>query len=493
MDNLRDFSVPEIRIRRLGREPTATDRRYVLYWMTAFRRLEDNFALQRALQHCAASGKPLLILESLEIDYPWACPRFHQAVLDGMRENRDRAAGFGAAYLALAERAAGQVVDLLEALSKDAVCVVSDDFPDRRHQSRLGAAAERVGRRFEAVDCNGLLPMRAASRVYPSAYAFRRFLQGELPSHLVRPPLERPLEAYAALDLPSPAPVLPEEWPPLSEFEARSGFLRGNRGVDPVAGFHGGTRAAEDRLESFLRGDLDLYGDFRNHPERDVGSRLSSYLHFGHISVHRVFRALARREGWSPHRLSPKTSGGRTGWWGMGPNAEAFLDELVTWRELGYNMAWQVADYDRWKSLPDWARDTLLAHSRDEREHRYTAEEFERAETHDPLWNAAQIQLREEGRIHNYLRMLWGKKILHWTAHPAEALDIMIELNNKYALDGSNPNSYTGICWVLGRYDRAWGPERPIFGKIRYMSSENTARKFPVGGYVRRFAADGGS
>jgi deoxyribodipyrimidine photo-lyase len=160
---------------------------------------------------------------------------------------------------------------------------------------------------------------------------------------------------------------------------------------------------------------------------------------------------------------------------------------LITWRELGYNMAAHAPGYERYESLPAWARRTLAEHAADRRPFLYSLEEFEMSATHDPLWNAAQRQLVTEGRIHGYLRMLWGKKILEWTRSPEEALDVMVELNNTYALDGRDPNSYSGIFWVLGRYDRPWGPERPVFGKIRYMSSENTARKVGVSKYMERY------
>jgi deoxyribodipyrimidine photo-lyase len=171
----------------------------------------------------------------------------------------------------------------------------------------------------------------------------------------------------------------------------------------------------------------------------------------------------------------------------MSQAAEAFLDQLVTWRELGFNFCSRRDDYDRFDSLPDWARRSLAEHAADPREHVYSVDELAAARTHDPLWNAAQRQLVREGRIHNYLRMLWGKKILQWARSPEDALEAMIELNNRYALDGRDPNSYSGISWVLGRFDRPWAPERPIFGKIRYMSSENTARKLKVKEYIRRY------
>ena len=171
----------------------------------------------------------------------------------------------------------------------------------------------------------------------------------------------------------------------------------------------------------------------------------------------------------------------------MTASAEAFLDQLVTWRELGYNMCTCHSDYSSYDSLPAWARKTLDAHRDDPRPYRYGYEELRDAETHDAVWNAAQRQLRSEGILQNYLRMLWGKKILEWSATPQAALEVMIDLNDRYALDGRNPNSCSGIFWCLGRYDRAWGPIRPIFGSVRYMSSENTKRKLKMRDYLDRY------
>lgn len=237
----------------------------------------------------------------------------------------------------------------------------------------------------------------------------------------------------------------------------------------------GGERAGEAALEAFVEQKLTRYNDDRNRPEVDATSGLSPYLHFGHVSVHQVLMAVASREGWIAGNLGTSTAGKRAGWWGMSPSAEAFLDQVVTWREVGYNFCSQRPDFDGFESLPEWARTTLAKHAADPRATAYDLESFSSARTHDPLWNAAQRQLVSEGRIHNYLRMLWGKKILEWTRSPEDALD------------GRNPNSYSGIFWVLGRYDQPWGPKRPIFGTMRYMSSANTARKMDVKGYLRRF------
>jgi len=256
--------------------------------------------------------------------------------------------------------------------------------------------------------------------------------------------------------------------------------------VGPAA-FDGGSCAAGAALDRFISSKLTRYPEERNQPESDGSSGFSPYLHFGHLSAHEILARIVEREAWTPTQLAAKGIGSREGWWGMSPEAEAFLDQLITWRELGFNFCAHRDDFDRYESLPDWAQATLGQHARDPRPALYELEEFERAATHDPLWNAAQRQLVREGRMHNYLRMLWGKMILHWTKSPRQALDVMIELNNKYAVDGRDPNSYFGIFWCLGRYDRAWGPERPVFGKIRYMTSENTARKFSVKEYLRAY------
>jgi deoxyribodipyrimidine photo-lyase len=187
-----------------------------------------------------------------------------------------------------------------------------------------------------------------------------------------------------------------------------------------------------------------------------------------------------------------KVDGRREGWWKLSEDGEAFLDQLVTWRELGFHTAWFMNDMGKdpeaWESLPAWARGTLLEHASDQRPHRYALEAFEAAGTHDPLWNAAQRQLQEEGIIQNYLRMLWGKKILEWSESPEAALEIMIHLNHRWALDGRDPNSTSGITWVLGRYDRGW-PERAIYGKVRSMSSDSTRRKVELQAYLRRFGS----
>ncbi|MGE3165870.1 MAG: deoxyribodipyrimidine photolyase [Planctomycetota bacterium] len=461
--------------------------------MVANRRLGWNFALQRAVEWCRELDRPLIILEALRCGYPWASPRLHRFVLDGMQCNRSACAGSSVRYYPYVEPVLDAGKGLLEALAQDACVVVTDDFPCFIVPAMTRAAAERVPVRLEDVDSNGLLPMRSTEQVFPTAYALRRFLQKHLAEHLAAPPAENPLGPLKRRGMATLPREVERRWPEASdELLAGSPAALAALPLDhsvPVTSTRGGADAAARAMTEFLDHRLSRYAEDRNQPERAVTSELSPYLHFGHVSVHQVVDEVLAREEWSIEDLPATGNGSRAGWWQVGENAEGFLDELVTWRELGFNLCAHRDDYARYESLPDWAQKTLDEHASDPREPSYDLEQFDRAATHDELWNAAQTQLVREGRIHNYLRMLWGKKILEWSRTPRDALATMIELNNRYALDGRNPNSYSGIFWVLGRYDRPWGPERKVFGKIRYMSSENTARKVSLRGYLERYSS----
>ncbi len=480
------MTVPALRIRAVNDAPPRDDGTFVLYWMVAARRTSFHFGLDRAVELAKARGKPLLVLEALRCGHRWASPRFHAFVRAGMADNAARCAAAGVTYHAYVEPRDGDGRGLLEALARDACAVVTDDFPAFFLPRMVAAAGARLPVRLEAVDSNGIVPMRAAESAFPTAYAFRRFLHRTLPAHLDAFPAEDALAAARGLPRAHLPDAVAARWT-AARLDADAPLPDGlDRAVFPVD-TPGGERAARGALETFVRERLPHYAESRKDAAQDRSSGLSPYLHFGHLSAHEVLRAVANAERWTPASLSPGGRGEREGWWGMSAAAESFLDQLVTWRELGYNFCAHRDDHDRYESLPDWARRTLDEHAADPRERTYPLEEFEAARTHDPLWNAAQTQLVREGRIHNYLRMLWGKKIVEWTPDPRTALDVMIELNNKWALDGRNPNSYSGIFWVLGRHDRPWAPIRPVFGAIRWMSSANTARKMNVKEYVARY------
>ena len=487
-------TVPESRLRSENTAPERPQGAYVLYWMISARRTRFNFALERAADWARHLGLPLVVLEALRSDYPWASDRLHRFVIDGMAAKQGRSADCNVTYYPYVELERGAGRGLLEALAADAAVVVTDRYPTFFLPRMVAAAARRLPVRLESVDSNGLVPLGATGTAPATAYAFRRFVQKNLTTFLEEMPLEDPLAD--ALPEGSPiAPTIAERWPMASpDLLTGKPEVLAALPIDHAVAttpLRGGENSARQALRHFVDDLMEHYSDKRNRPDEGISSGLSPYLHFGHVSSHEVFLEVMRRERWSPEDVIPPANGRRAGWWGVTESAEAFLDQVLTWRELGFQFCHHRDDHDRWSSLPEWARRTLSVHASDPREHLYDLDDFASARTHDPLWNAAQNQLVREGTIHNYLRMLWGKKILEWTEHPKQALEIMLELNNRFALDGRDPNSVTGICWVLGRHDRAWGPERPVFGTVRYMSSANTARKVPVKAYLERYANPG--
>lgn len=487
---------PSIRIRAINDAPVREQGEFVLYWMVAHRRPHWNFALDRAVALAEALEKPLVVLEALRHGYRWACDRFHAFVLEGMAAQADAFEDAPVLYYPFVEREDAPGTGLIEALAERAAVIVSDDYPAFFLPQMHRAAAEKIEVRLELVDSNGVVPMRLPDKIFSRAYDFRRFLHKNLDAWVDDFPREAPFEGVTLPAIEGLGEAIESRWPRadealLSADRDALAALPIDHNIAPSEELRGGWEKAEQRLKTFLGWRLDRYADDRNDVEDGAASGLSPYLHFGHISPHAIFRAVAEREGWSPSDANPKHASKRAGFWGMSPGAESFLDELLSWREVGFNCCvFNPEGYDRYESLPDWAQQTLAEHRDDAREHLYTLEEFAAGHTHDELWNAAQMELVHRGVMHNYLRMLWGKKILHWSESPEEALAIMIELNNRYAIDGRDPNSYSGIFWVLGRYDRAWGPEREIFGKIRYMTSDSTRRKMKVDGYIERWAAE---
>lgn len=487
------MTVPRLRILAANQAPPRPAGDYVLYWMIANRRTRWNFALQRAVELAAEMQRPLLVLEALRCDYPHASDRLHRFIVQGMADNAAQFAAARVDYFPFVERERGAGKGLLEALAQHACVVVTDLYPGFFLPRMVGVAAKRVQVRVEQVDSCGILPLAEAGGSFPLAHSFRRHLHRNVAPHLRAFPLADPL---ATDTLPRGGGVpqrLRERYPAASRAMLLSGAadqlatLPIDHGVPPVA-VQGGAAAACRALDLFMRRGIDRYGEDRNHPDLEGSSGLSPWLHFGHISAHEAVRAVLDREGWTEARMSPQAAGSREGWWGLSASAEAFLDQIVTWRELGFHAAYYDPSSASYESLPPWARATLEKHASDRRSYLYPIAQLESASTHDRLWNAAQRQLVGEGRMHNYLRMLWGKKILEWTKTPREALEVMTALNDRYALDGRDPSSASGIAWVLGRYDRPWGPERDVFGTVRYMSSSNTLKKVRVKQYLERWA-----
>jgi deoxyribodipyrimidine photo-lyase len=455
--------------------------------MTTARRTRFNFGLQRAVETANALGKPLLVLEALRAGYPHASDRFHSFVIDGMRDNAAACATSRAQYVPYLEPTPGAGKGLLEALAAQAAAVITDWYPAFFLPRMLRAAAARAPVRMEAVDGNGLIPVSAHGRAFPTARGYRAFMQRTLRQHLVEFPLESPLAALQHEGAALPADVS-SRWP-AADLRQSNAALLADLPIDhsvKVVAVRGGAGAARACLDDFLDHKLARYAERGNHPDDDCTSRLSPYLHFGHVGAHDVFSALMTRERWTSRKLAKGAGGAREGWWNVSPGAEQFLDQLVVWRELAFNGCAWTEDFLAFHTLPAWARATLDAHRDDPRPHLYRRAELDAAATHDPVWNAAQTELRDTGWFHGYLRMVWGKKILEWSPQPEDALGHMQALMDRYSLDGRDPVSLLNYGWVLGRYDRPWF-ERPIFGTVRYMTSESAKRKLRMKQYLERF------
>ncbi len=485
--------IPANRIHIANDRDIRDDGDFVLYWMIAFRRTTWNFSLQHAVDHARRLRKPLVIFEPLRIRYQWASDRLHRFVIEGMRDNAAALAKKPVTYYPYVEPKPGAGTPLLNRLARHACVVVTDEYPCFFLPHMIDAVKDGLPSRLECVDSNGVMPLRSADRTFTVAHSYRRWMQKNILDPLAEPPQSDPLARVKLPLLEKLPPAITKRWP-AADLEAlldRGGIekLPIDHQVHPSRETPGGPVEAAKRLDRFTKSVLSVYADDRNHPDEHATTGLSPHLHFGHISSHEIVSRILEHEQWTPDKAA-KPNGKNHGFWNVSEPAEAFLDQVLTWREIGFNMSFRhPTTYDKFESLPDWALATLKQHAKDKRPAIYSLEQFELAQTHDEIWNAAQREIVRTGTMHNYLRMLWGKKILHWTQTPRDALAIMIELNNKYGLDGRDPNSYSGIFWVLGRYDRAWGPKRPIFGSVRYMTSDSTRKKLRLKQYLGRFSA----
>ncbi len=479
------MSYNQARLRRLNEARTNGRGAYVLYWMQAYRRLDHNHALDYALRCAGEMQKPLVVYEGLRLDYPWASRRLHRFVLEGMRDNAAAAAALGVSYWPYVETVEQPARGLLRKLANAAALVVTDDFPCFVVPGQSAALARQTRTPVFAVDANSVVPLSllgaavgAAAHLRPRIH--KAFAEGWA-HRAARKPVVPPV-ARGALEAPF------EVWDP-GRLEESFDALPLDRSVPEVPGIVGGARAAKTRLRQFLKQRLRGYAEERSSPTApDAGhaSGLSPYLHFGHIAIEEVAEAVLATTGdFDPEELRVHNRGKREGYFSDDADVNSFLDEALTWRDVGFQWHWtrRADTVSLERALPGWALASLRAHAGDKRSHLYTPEEWEAGATHDPLWNAAQRELCATGTIQNYLRMLWGKKVIEWSRTPAEAYQTLVHLNNKYALDGRDPNSYTGILWCFGLFDRPWAPERPVLGVLRYMSSDNTARKFKLGPY----------
>lgn len=453
---------PAARVARLNGHPERSGGEFVLYWIQAYHRAEQNWALTAAIEAANRLDRPLLVYHGLGFTYPHANDRIHRFILEGVAELRERFERRGIGYHFYLRRRPEDPNDVLYRLARRAALVVTDDFPAFFLPERTRRAAGRLDVALWAVDGNGIVPLGAIPGEQYGAYTIRPRIRRLLPAHLRSIPA--PAVRRHSLGLRADVPGTAVSVGTLDALIATSAI---DHGVRPSPIYHGGAREARARLARFVAGPLRHYAEVRNEPGEDGTSRLSPYLHFGQIASQEVALAVHEAAGAAPeHR-------------------EAFLEELIVRRELAFNFCRYNPHHRSLEALPAWARQSLARHSRDPRPHVYTVKEFEAATTHDDLWNAIQTELLATGLMFGYYRMYWGKKIIEWGPSPEEAQRTMIALHEKYALDGRDPNTYGNILWCFGKHDRPW-PERPILGKVRYMSRGGMETKTDVAGYLAR-------
>lgn len=467
-----------------------TDGDYVLYWMQINRRFQYNYALEYAVAWANKLGKPLLIYEGISIEYQWASDRFHAFLMEGMQENLSFSREKNLNYYSFIEPKVRAGKGLFYSLAEKACTVITDEFPVFIIKKHNEYVSKNINIPYVAVDSNGLIPLGITEKDPYSAYLFRKVMQKHFKEAFTNPPKKNPLEDLKNKDKIELSSKFLEIYPSaekqLQHIEQTISELDINHEVG-ILEMKGTREAALGKLGYFVGHSLLEYDEKRNHPDEKKTSGLSPWLHFGKISEYEIVKVVLDHQPkeWGLDDLTPN-GGKNSGFFNGNNNIESFLDEVITWREVGFHFAHHVDNYDEFESLPDWAKKTMEEHKDDKREWIYTLEELEYSKTHDDIWNAAQTQLREEGIIHNYLRMLWGKKVIEWTPDHRTALKYLIELNNKYAIDGRDPNSYSGIFWCFGRFDRAW-QEREIFGKLRYMTSNSTRKKVKLDQYLAKY------
>jgi deoxyribodipyrimidine photo-lyase len=442
------------RINALNRKDAAGGE-YVLYWMQASQRESMNHALELAAEKANEHGVPLLAYFGLTDQYPEANWRHYRFMLEGLAEVQKDLAKRGIRLIVRRERPDKGVLEL----GKRAVLVVTDCGYTRVQRAWREGAASRLACRMLEVESDVSVPLReASSKEEYSAATIRPRIKRRLEEFLR--PLERTEVVKDSLGF-SEASL------DLSDLEKIEDSLALDRRIPPVAHYTGGSSKAAALLEDFAARKLDAYGDQSRDPTMDGLSNLSPYLHFGQISPLKIALRIKRRRS---------------------PGEEPFLEELIIRRELSMNFVAFNPHHDRLSCLPSWASATLEEHRQDPREYIYDREEFESAATHDPYWNAAQKEMVLTGKMHGYMRMYWGKKILEWSRTPGEAYETALYLNNRYELDGRDPNGFTGVAWCFGKHDRAW-TERPVFGKVRYMNAKGLRRKFDADAYVNKVEA----
>ena len=471
------------RIQRLNDE-WPRDGDYVLYWMQASQRAEWNHALEHAIAEANRRSLPVVVLFGLTDAYPEANLRHYAFLLEGLRE----------AQAALRQRGIRLVVRHCSGGKKDSRSLFlrhnyrnrSSLQPEKRLPESFSVVVEMAADAALLVADRGYTRIQKQWRQHVARHAPCPVVQvesdvvvpvetasdkEEYAAATIRPRLHRQLKTFLVPLAETPVKRdslgLKLDGFDISDVDAALAKLDVDRSVPRQSFYLGGTAQAKARLDRFIADKLDAYAGNRGDPSLGIESHLSPYLHFGQISP--LYIALCIRDARGKHQEA----------------RDAFLEELIVRRELSVNFVHYSPRYDRFRCLPAWAQATLAKHKKDEREYAYSRKRLEACRTHDPYWNAAMREMVATGKMHNYMRMYWGKKILEWSRSPETAFRTALALNHKWVLDGRDPNSFAGVAWCFGKHDRPWG-ERSVFGTVRYMNAAGLKRKFDMEAYVRQ-------
>jgi len=425
---------------------------YALYWMQAAQRTEANFALEYAIHQANKQNLPLLVFFGLTDQFPDANLRHYYFLLEGLRDVSESLQKRGIQLIIRNGSPPHAIQDLAGAAS----LVIVDRGYLRIQRDWRSSVAHSLDCPLIQVESDILVPIQTTST------------KEEYSAGTIRPKIHTHLHRFLAVPSPTkilyPSTTVDIDSVPLQDISVTLQNLSIDTSVSPVPHLQGGTREAHKHLSQFITHGLDDYHLSKNNPGQDALSQMSPYLHFGHISPVTI-------------ALHVMDHGG--------PGAQAYLEELIIRRELACNYVFYNPHYDSFQGLPPWAQHTLKEHATDTRDYQYTLSELEKANTHDPYWNAAQMEMVHTGKMHGYMRMYWGKKVIEWSPTPQKAYQTLLSLNNKYELDGRDPNGFAGVAWCFGKHDRPW-PERPIFGKIRYMTAQGLKRKFDMDSYTKK-------
>ncbi len=423
---------------------------FVVYWMQRAQRVEYNHALEYAVERANELDKPLLVFLGITDEFKDANLRHYRFMLEGLKETKDQLEERGIKLVIKHEHPRDGVVKLEE---KTSLVVVDKAYLDFLREWR-DEVADELNIPLIEVETDLIVPVEEASS------------KEEYAARTIRPKIEDVLDKYMKeveeRELANPSLELDFDSFEIDDLSTALSKLDIDESVEAVESYKGGTSEAKKHLEEFLEHKLGGYGEYSNDPAKDYLSNMSPYLHFGQVSP--LYVALKVEEK-------------------GGPGVDDYLEQLIVRRELAYNFVYYSDDYRSLACLPDWAQETLKEHGDDEREYVYSREEFENAETHDEYWNAAQKEMVKTGKMHGYMRMYWGKKILEWSETPEEAFETALYLNNKYELDGRDPNGFAGVAWCFGKHDQGW-KEREVYGKVRYMNANGLERKFDIERYV---------